>query len=75
MGQKVINNSSHSISLDGGEILAAHGTPGYIKTVELTDGDKKRHLARGHIAIAPEEAPTPAAGSKSKKDEAAATSS
>jgi len=58
---KVVNNFHQPIVLESGEILAASGTDGHIKEVELTEGDRTRHLDTGRIALMPE--PEPEQGS------------
>jgi uncharacterized protein (DUF1800 family) len=52
---KLINNSRMAITLQGGVILAAAGTPGSSKEVDaLNEVDRRRHVETGRIAIAPE---------------------
>lgn len=49
---KVINNHRQPITLDGGTVLAAAGTPGSQKEVaEISDRDRRRHVETGRIAI------------------------
>jgi hypothetical protein len=53
---KLINNHRQPITLDGGTVLAAAGTPGSQKEVpEISDRDRRRHVATGRIAIVEEQ--------------------
>jgi hypothetical protein len=49
---RLINNHRQPLTLDGGVILAAAGTPGSEKEVEsISDRDRRRYVASGRIAI------------------------
>jgi hypothetical protein len=69
MGEKVVNNFSKPIVLDNGTILAASGTLGSMRDdVELSDKDRRRHIATGRIAIIADEE-KPAARSRPPRTE------
>lgn len=53
MAETVVNLSGHPISLEGGVILARNGSEGDRQQAELTEGDRRRLLERGQIAVIP----------------------
>lgn len=66
---KLINNHSQPISLEGGTILAAAGTEGYIKEVDsISDRDRRRHVDTERIRIV-EEAVAPSGTSRKSPKE------
>jgi hypothetical protein len=49
---RLINNHRQPITLEDGTILAAASTKGSVREVEsLSDGDRRRYVERGRIAI------------------------
>lgn len=61
MAIRVINNHRQPITLDGGTILAAAGTPGSTRDIEsISDRDRRRHAGRIRIIEAVEAKPSAA---------------